>query len=99
MIKIHFTSSFKKKNEVRIEYEIEQHVVDTIVGNIMYHLEEQKDDSEVEINVDENHKFDCMIKINTQLVRCRQVATKLRKKHYYYWIVLNQRILPQIVLT
>jgi hypothetical protein len=65
-IKAHFPSSTLDA-ERRIVYNIKEDIVDTIVGDMMFNLEDQ-DDSDADNDVDEEPAFDNADELNVLLM-------------------------------
>jgi len=77
-IKAHFPSS-SLSAERQIVYDIEKDIVDTIVGDMLFNLEDQ-DDSDADHDADEEPAFGSTAEINALRLRHRQAATKAKER-------------------
>jgi hypothetical protein len=76
-IKTHFPFS-SLGVEGQIVYNIEKDIVDTIVGDMMFNLEDQ--DNNDDNDTDEEPAFGSAAEINALLLRHRQIATKAKER-------------------
>lgn len=67
------------EDEGDLVYEIERDIVDMIVVNMMFNLEEQEE-SDVQDEEEDEHLFGSMGKNNTQLIQRQQAAIKSKAR-------------------